>query len=70
MTLVAWRRDVPRSQMYQWRAVLREARLDGSDNEVVGFVPAAMPLAPSAVPNDDLPGTDRFAAERRVAAAS
>jgi len=62
VALVARRRDVSRSQIYQWRAALREGRLGKSGGEVVGFVPVEMPLAPSVVPNDDVPGTDNFAA--------
>jgi transposase len=62
VALVARRRDVSRSQIYQWRAALREGRLGDEGGEVVGFVPVAMPLAPGAVPNVDLPGTDNFAA--------
>jgi transposase len=62
VALVARRRDVSRSQIYQWWAALREGRLSDQGGEVVGFVPVAMPLAPGAVPNDDLPGTDNFAA--------
>jgi len=61
VALVARRRDVSRSQIYQWRAALREGRLSDTGGEVVGFVPVAMPLAPSAAPNDDLPGMDSFA---------
>ena len=61
VALVARRRDVSRSQIYQWRAALREGRLGESGGEVVGFVPVAMPLAPSVAPND-LPGTGSFAA--------
>ena len=63
VALVARRRDVSRSQIYQWRAALREGRLSDKGGEVVGFVPVEVPLAPGAVPNDDLPGTDKFAAE-------
>ena len=63
VALVARRRDVARSQIYQWRAALREGRLSDKGGEVVGFVPVEVPLAPGAVPNDDLPGTDKFAAE-------
>jgi len=62
VALVARRRDVSRSQIYQWRAALREGRLVGSGGEVVGFVPVEMPLAPSVAPNDALPGTGSFAA--------
>ena len=62
LALVARRRDVSRSQIYQWRAALREGRLSEQSSEVVWFVPVAMPLAPGAVPNNDLPGTDNFAA--------
>lgn len=58
VALVARRRDVSRSQIYQWRAALRESRLGESGGEVVGFVPVAMPAVPGAAPNDDLPGTD------------
>jgi len=62
VALVARRRDVSRSQIYQWRAALREGRLSDKGGEVVGFVPVEMPMAPSVAPNDDLPGTDNFAA--------
>ena len=48
--------------IYQWRAALREGRLSDKGGEVVGFVPVEMPMAPSVAPNDDLPGTDNFAA--------
>jgi transposase len=50
VALVARRRDVSRSQIYQWRAALREGRLSGSGGEVVGFVPVEMPLAPKPGP--------------------
>ena len=62
VSLVARRRDVSRSQIYQWRAALREGRLDESGGEVVGFVPVEMPTAPSVAPNDALPGMDNFGA--------
>ena len=55
---VARRRDVSRSQIYQWRAALREGRLSEPSSEVVGFVPVEMPVAPSG----RLPGMDNFAA--------
>jgi len=58
VALVARRRDVSRSQIYQWRAALREGRLSEPSSEVVGFVPLAMPPVPGAAPIDDLPGTD------------
>jgi transposase len=57
VALVARRRDVSRSQIYQWRAALREGRLSEPGSEVVGFVPVAMPTVPDAAPIDDLPGT-------------
>lgn len=57
VALVARRRDVSRSQIYQWRAALREGRLSEPGGEVVGFVPVAMPTVPGAAPNDDLPVT-------------
>ena len=63
VALVARRRDVSRSQIYQWRAALREGRLSG---EVVGFVPVAMPPVPGVAPIDDLPGTGSFAAEALI----
>jgi transposase-like protein len=63
VALVARRRDVSRSQIYQWRAALREGRLGGSGGEVVGFVPVEMPLAPSTELNATLPGTGSFTAE-------
>ena len=66
VALVARRRDVSRSQVYQWRAALREGRLVGSGGEVVGFVPVEMPLAPSVAPNEPLPGTGSFAAEALI----
>jgi transposase len=62
VALVARRRDVSRSQIYQWRAALREGWLSDKGGEVVGFVPVEMPLAPSVAPNDALPGMDNFAA--------
>ena len=58
VALVARRRDVARSQIYQWRAALREGRLSEPGGEVVGFVPVAMPTVPGAAPNGDLQGTD------------
>jgi transposase len=58
VALVARRRDVSRSQIYQWRAALREGRLSELGSDVVGFVPVAMPTVPGAAPNDDCPGTD------------
>ncbi len=62
VALVARRRDLSRSQIYQWRAALREGRLSESGSAVVGLVPVEVPLAPSAAPNGALPGTDGFAA--------
>ena len=61
VALVARRRDVSRSQIYRWRATLREGRLDGSGGEVVGFVPVQMPMAPSVAPNAPIPAMDSFA---------
>jgi transposase len=61
VALVARRRDVSRSQIYQWRAALREGRLSEPSSEVVGFVPVEM--APSVAPNGPLPAMDSFAAE-------
>ena len=58
VALVARRRDVSRSQIYQWRAALREGRLGDEGGEVVGFEPVEMPLAPSG----RLPAMDNFAA--------
>lgn len=58
VALVARRRDVSRSQIYQWRAALREGRLSEPGSEIVGFVPLAMPTEPGAAPIDGLPGTD------------
>jgi len=66
VALVARRRDVSRSQIYQWRAALREGRLGDEGGEAIGFVPVAMPLAPSTGLNDDLPGTGSFAAEALI----
>jgi len=57
VALVARRRDVSRSQIYLWRAALREGRLSESGNGVVGFVPVEMPMPR----NDDVPGTDNSA---------
>ena len=55
-----------RSQIYQWRAALREGRLGDEGGEVVGFVPVEMAPttsgAPSVAPNDALSGMDNFAA--------
>jgi transposase len=56
VALVARRRDLSRSQIYQWRAALREGRLSELGSEVVGFVPVEMPMAPSGRP----PGMDNF----------
>jgi transposase len=65
VALVARRRDVSRSQIYQWRAALREGRLSESGGEVVGFVPVEMAPttsgAPSVAPNSPLPAMDSFA---------
>jgi transposase len=58
VALVARRRDVSRSQIYLWRAALREGRLSEPSSEVVGFVPVEMPMAPSGRP----PAMDNFAA--------
>jgi transposase len=66
VALVARRRDVSRSQIYLWRAALREGRLSESGGEVVGFVPVEMPMAPSVAPNAALPGTGSFAAEALI----
>jgi transposase len=66
VALVARRRDVSRSQIYQWRAALRECWLSDTRGEVVGFVPVAMPLAPSTGPNGALPGTGSLAAEALI----
>jgi transposase len=62
VALVARRRDVSRSQIYQWRAALREGRLSDTCGEVVGFVPVEMPRAPSTGLNGTLPEMDNFAA--------
>jgi transposase len=67
VALVARRRDLSRSQIYQWRAALREGRLgDESDEggEVVGFVSVQMPTSTGL--NGALPGTDSFAAETLI----
>ena len=66
VALVARRRDVSRSQIYQWRAALREGRLSDTGGEVVGFVPVELPLAPSTRPNSALPGTVSLAAEALI----
>ena len=60
VALVARRRDVSRSQIYQWRAALREGRLGESGSEGVEFVPVEMPMAPSVAPNSPLPAMDSF----------
>ena len=57
LALVARRRDLSRSQIYQWRAALREGRLSEPGSDVVGFVPVAMPIVPGAAPTEDLQGT-------------
>ena len=62
LALVARRQDVSRSQIYQWRAALREGRLGDKGGEVVGFVPVEMPLAPSVAPSMRPLGVDSFAA--------
>ena len=62
VALVARRRDVSRSQIYQWRAALREGRLSDKGGEVVGFVPVEMPMAPSVTSNGSIPAMDNFAA--------
>ena len=65
VALVARRRDVSRSQIYQWRAALREGRLSDEGGEVVGFVPVQMAPttsgAPSVAPNAPIPAMDSFA---------
>ncbi len=66
VALVARRRDVSRSQIYQWRAALREGRLGEAGGEIVGFVPVEMPLAPSSGLNGALPGTGSFAVEAPI----
>ena len=66
VALVARRRDVSRSQIYLWRAALREGRLSDEGGEVVGFVPVEMPMAPSTGLNDALPGAGSFAAETLI----
>jgi hypothetical protein len=43
---------VSRSQIYQWRAALRESRLSEPGSDVVGFVLVAMPPVPGAAPID------------------
>jgi transposase len=63
VALVARRRDVSRSQIYQWRTALRDGRLSDTGGEVVGFVPVEMPMmAPSVAPSGRLPAMDNFAA--------
>ena len=57
VALVARRRNVSRSQIYQWRAALRDGRLSQPGSELVWLVPVAMPKEL----NDGLPGTDSFA---------
>jgi transposase len=66
VALVARRRDVSRSQIYQWRAALREGWLSDKGGEVVGFVPVELPMAPSTGPNGALPGTGSFATEALI----
>ena len=66
VALVARRRDVSRSQIYQWRAALREGRLGETGGAVVGFVPVELPLSPSVAPNDALSGTSSFDAEALI----
>lgn len=61
VALVARRRDLSRSQLYQWRAALREGRLSDESGEVVGFVPVAMPTAPGVAPNAPMPAMGNFA---------
>ena len=61
VALVARRRDVSRSQIYQWRTMLREGRLSDEGVAVVGFVPVEMPTAQSVAPNSPLPAMDSFA---------
>jgi len=39
---VARRRGVTRSQVYQWRAALREGRLSEAGTSLAGFVPVAL----------------------------
>jgi transposase len=41
---VARRRDVSRSQIYQWRAELKDERWHEAGTEIVGFVPVDFPV--------------------------
>ena len=49
MAEVARRHDVARSQIYQWRAALRDGRLAEPGAAVVGFMPVEVTV-PSAMP--------------------
>lgn len=62
VALVARRRDVSRSQIYLWRAALRDGRLSDTGGEVVGFVPVELPMAPSVTPDGPIPAMGSFAA--------
>ena len=66
VALVARRRDVSRSQIYQWRAALLDGRLNDKGGEVVGFVPVELPMAPTVTPNDALSGMDNLAAASTI----
>jgi transposase len=47
---VARRRDVSRSQIYQWRAELKDERRHETGTGIVGFVPVDVPLDAAAAP--------------------
>lgn len=57
---VARRRDVSRSQIYQWRAALQEVQLAEPGSEVVGFVPVELCMASDATPKRRLPEPGGF----------
>lgn len=63
VTLVARRRDESRSQIYRWRAALREGRSGDEGGEVVGFVSVQMPMAPSVASNAPIPAIHRRRAQ-------
>ena len=47
---VARRRDVSRSQIYQWRTAFQDEQLTGTGGDLVGFVPVEVSAAPPLAP--------------------
>lgn len=59
---VSRRRDVSRSQIYQWRAALREGQLVEPGSDMVAFVPVEMSMASGATPKVHMAETGSFTA--------